>query len=667
MTDTIPDLGTDGATAAAARDRRRVPLADLGLAPENVRFGDEPDDAVPELAATLRAAGQLEALTVRPGRRKEKSWMVLNGRRRLYAFGHLRDTGLIGDDFAVDVVVETDAARQAAAAVLTNQSLPVHVADVVVAIGRSLKAKLSVEAIARALGYAPLEVRRLAALSGLHVDALAALKAGKLTLKQARLLARLSDRATQGEIARQATAGYGVAEWRIAEMLDEGRTTVRDRRFALVGAARYTAAGGRTESDLFGERPNSLLDPEILLALWSERAERLAADLARDGLTVRVSVDSRPEPPDGLDELGWRYGLDLDETAQSAWRDAQAEANAAGEALAGLDVSDDAAETALGAWLVARIAAAQASEPGRNATCIVVVPGDRAPLDVRVYAPPFVQDQEANGPAAANAPPNPSAQTSIPVTPVAVAPAAEVEGVNHALHEVRTDTATRALIRAIADDPSTALVALIARLFDVLVLSRGLAKGSGALTVGAAAYGRPRAPVIEALDGEVRARLAKRRAVWERSEQSVIGWIEGLPHGEKMATLAELVALSLDLREERTTALRAGARAEAAELAALCGADVTLYWTPDEPFLRAHSKPQLIAMLETMGAEDDRARTLKKDELVAFVAEQAAARGWAPGNLSWSATTEAEFLSNEHKAEPRAPDSSAAHLELLSA
>jgi len=40
-------------------------------------------------------------------------------------------------------------------------------------------------------------------------------------------------------------------------------------------------------------------------------------------------------------------------------------------------------------------------------------------------------------------------------------------------------------------------------------------------------------------------------------------------------------------------------------------------------------------MLETMGAEDERARTLKKDELVDWVAEQVAARTWAPASLSW--------------------------------
>src|SRR5687768_18233686 len=44
-----------------------------------------------------------------------------------------------------------------------------------------------------ALGYGELDVRRLAALSDLHPKALEALKAGRCTLRQAKLLARLRD------------------------------------------------------------------------------------------------------------------------------------------------------------------------------------------------------------------------------------------------------------------------------------------------------------------------------------------------------------------------------------------------------------------------------------------------------------------------------------------
>jgi ParB family chromosome partitioning protein len=219
---------------------------------------------------------------------------------------------------------------------------------------------------------------------------------------------------------------------------------------------------------------------------------------------------------------------------------------------------------------------------------------------------------------------------------VAVAPRPELEDVGHALHEVRTDTATRALIRALADDPGAALTALVARLFSVLVLHQGRGRGGGALTLDGEAYGRRGVAPIETLDGDVRRRLADRRAAWERSELSPIAWVAGLPHGEKMALLAEVVALSLDLREERTTQVRRGARGEAVEIAVLCQADVTLHWTPDETFLAAHPKAKLLDMLDAMGAGETRAGACKKDELVSLVAEGAAERAWAPAYLSWA-------------------------------
>lgn len=636
MTD-VHDTQTQA--VAPARVRKTYLLRDLDVAPENMRFGEPLDDEIPQLAATIRAAGLLQPLTVRPGRRKEKAAMALDGRRRLLALGLLLAEGAVGEDYEVDVFEETDPGRQAAAVLLTNTAVPVHIADVIASIGKMLKARLTPPVIATALGYGEIEIRRLAALSGLHAKALQALKLGKLNLRQAKLLARLPDRKEQAEIAEAALQGYGFPEHRVAEALDEGRLTVRDRRFALVGSARYLAGGGRIEADLFGERPDVLLDADLLESLWTERAAALAGPLEAQGLAVHVTAGASPDRPEDLDPFGYAHGVGLDADQLEAWRAARQTARAAGESLAGRDLADPAADEAIAAYVRAQIAADQASEPDRSITAVVLTPGPSVGVEVHCFAPVLSEpEDELDDGEAAAAPIEPIVrETSVEAVPVAAAAVPEVEGVNHALHEVRTDAATRALIRALADDPATALVALIARLFDVLLLRAGRGRGDGASSITAEAYGRPRARVIEALDGEVRRRLADRRSAWQVSGRSVIGWIAELVHGDKMALLAELTALSLDLREERTSSVRRNARAEAAELAALCGADVTLHWTPDEVFLRAHSKAQLLAMLETMDTEDDRARTLKKEELVGFVAERAAERGWAPAYLSWSA------------------------------
>jgi ParB family chromosome partitioning protein len=63
------------------------------------------------------------------------------------------------------------------------------------------------------------------------------------------------------------------------------------------------------------------------------------------------------------------------------------------------------------------------------------------------------------------------------------------EGVSHALHEARTDVATRGLIRDLADHPAAALTVLVAHLFRQLALQQK--DGDSALAILAKATGTP--------------------------------------------------------------------------------------------------------------------------------------------------------------------------------
>ena len=210
------------------------------------------------------------------------------------------------------------------------------------------------------------------------------------------------------------------------------------------------------------------------------------------------------------------------------------------------------------------------------------------------------------------------------------------------MHETRTDVATRGLIRDLADDPGAALTVLVAQLFKQLALHSAGSLDAAALQISGVRYSRGSMSPIPALDGEVRDRLDARRAAYKASGLRPITWVETLAHGEKMALMAELTAVSLNLREARTSMIRHAARAEAAEIAALCGADISAHWTPDAAYLAVHSKKQLLALLVEIGVEDDRAKVLKKDDLVAFVAECAAERQWAPAALAWDRGVEVE-------------------------
>ena len=624
---------------------RIVRLGDLGIARENLRYGEPPDDDIPTLAATLKAAGQLQPVTVRPGRgKKEQPFMALDGRRRRLALAILLEDGEIDEDYPVRTYVETDPARQAAAVLLTNTAVPVHVADVIAAIGRMLKSKLTITAMARALGYDEIEIKRLAALSGVAPAALVALKAGRITLRQTRLLARLPDRQEQEDLAQMTLDGRGFQEWRVSERLDDSRVTTRDRRCALVDPQAYADAGGRTETDLFGELPPVLLDPDILTDVWTHRARGIAAVFEAEGISVHVTAGPEPELPDDLEALGYVYGGSLPAEEMARYR-AQREVFNDRTEKARIALADvehpDVADLAIVDMIHAKIASDQTGCGGRVVTTMVLWPAAEAGVEIRCYTPEEPEIDEEDQDAA----PEAARRTSAPPTyvpPEVDAPEPDTEGVNHALHAVRTDVATRGLIRALADDPGAALTALIARLFTVLVRCAHVMRTDSALAITASGFNPANSRVIEALDGDIRRRLEDRRTAWEASGETVIAWVHGLPHGEKMGLLAELTAISLDVREEKTFSIRRSARAEAAELAALCHADITLHWTPDAPFLQPHSKALLTGMLGTMGAEDERAKTLRKTELVDWVAEQAAQRTWAPAALSWAAPIDAD-------------------------
>lgn len=626
-----------------------VRLGDLDIAPENLRHGEAPDDDIPQLADTIAAAGFLQFPTVRPGRDDEAAYMVLDGRRRLLALRLLRDGGFIDDDHSVEVFIETDRARQAAAVVLTNTAVPVHVADVVAAIGRMLKARLGVKAIARALGYGEIEIRRLAALSALPAVALEALKTGRITLRQARLLARLKDADAQAEMAQAVLEGHGLQEWRIQEQLGEGRITNRDPRCGLVTPELYAAEGGRTEADLFGELPSVLLDPEALTRAWLTRAAAIAAPLEAEGLTVHLSAgDDGPDLPEDLEQLYYAYG-GLSDEATMAYREARDRVQAAAEAVAAVEPetpSDDRAE-ALEAFVRARIAQDQAGAGQRLATVLVLRPSLRTGVELDCYGavetevdPAGSADDEADEvDAAAEAPGRPVARSAY-APPRAEAPTPEVEGVSHVLHATRTDMATRGLIRALADAPEVALTALVARLFGAMAVWPSVGRTEAALAITASTFNPTGGRIIDALDGTVRERIDEHRRAWEASGLTMITWVHAMDLGDRMGLLAELTALSLDLREDRTSLVRKAARTEAAEIADLCDADIARWWTPGGAYLRPHSREQLLTMLEHMGAETDAAARLRKGDLVAWTEDQAKARSWAPDCLSWRLVSE---------------------------
>ena len=72
---------TDVTTTPAAT-QVHVPLQDLALAPENIRFKTPADEGVPQLAETIAAANVVIPLAIRPGRKPFSCcWSRVGSRR----------------------------------------------------------------------------------------------------------------------------------------------------------------------------------------------------------------------------------------------------------------------------------------------------------------------------------------------------------------------------------------------------------------------------------------------------------------------------------------------------------------------------------------------------------------------------------------------------------
>ena len=638
--ETVPVSEAATPAAPTTSELRYVALRDLAVAPENPRAREPADVGIPRLAETIKAVGLLVPLLVRAGtKQNEKPAMAIDGRRRLLGLDVLVKSGAATEDYQVPVIFSVNKATRAAAAVVANEErVPIHVADVIVAIGKLRKQRYSVADVAAALAYDEADIRRLQALSELDRAALKALKDNCISLRQARMLARVPDKAAQRQLAEHALVHGALSDYLLERQLSE-RVDETDDRLALVGLEAYRAGGGRIEGDLFGELPDVLRDPAVLQDLWQARAQPVADGLAGDGLKVFFAAGRGFGAPEGFERPGYVYAPQLTDSAREALAKARSARTSAQATVERCDLTSDAAAAVLLDYARALRDEVAAPSPNRQVSGVALFADGRHGIAAEFFLteavvdPDAGADEEGEDEAEDLGAVDPHTRRNLIEVPQADV---DVEGRSNVLHEAQTDVATRGLIRDLADNPGAALTAIVAHLFKHLVLQRDRDEES-ALRIRSEGYSRVGYKPIDALDGEVRRRLTAHKAVYAESGLRPIPWVETLAHGEKMGLLAELVAISLNLREARTANIRHSARAEAAELAELCGYDISQHWTPDEPYLAVHSKKQLLEVLDEMKADDARAAGLKKDQLVAFTGEAAAERMFAPAVLAWTA------------------------------
>lgn len=618
-------------------DTRYVPLSSLGVATENVRYGQPADANVPDLAETLLAAGNVVAIICRPGQKGEPEFCALDGRRRYLGFKLLEESGRIPSDHPVQISILTDPAQIAAATILTNSERePLSELDLVNAIAkiRAGRRKMSAEQVATALGYPVTEIRRLQGVASLPQEALDALAQGKLRMAAAREMVRLATPEEQLEYTRRALIGHDIVR-EIRSLHTNGATDLSDRRLRLVTLPGYIAAGGRVTQDLFGELPDRLDDPEILQNAWAERMQPLVDRLTNDGALVSlISSFNWWRGPEGTEKVHRPNKPEPDLAEAIAAADAQYlqvvnTFHATDDATPAPSISDEM----LTAHLDALLHVFNTISGGREIGAVEIFPDKDFGANYTFYARVLPVEESDDTDDSQDDDTTCDRATEREVAVAVPDQVVETEDFSHKLHSTYTDLATRGLIVAVADDPTTALVFNIATLFTQVAFT-GWEVRERASCMKAERYdfkGRPE------LDGQIIARIEERKTAYKASGLRPIPWVASLSHGERMALMAELTALTINLHEGRTDQINKGARAEAAELAEMTGYSFTNYATPDLDFYAAHKKSSLLEFIEEMNGDTATAATLKKDDLAVYTAELSAQMQWAPSALSLQA------------------------------
>ena len=260
-----------------APQTRLVALDMLYLHPLNPRQ-EPPEAEIEALAASIKAVGLLQNLSgfadhqirFRLGHQdgNPDHIGIVAGGRRLRAIQLLATRGDWADPVPVNITPDADLAGQwAGAENETQRGLPV--VDRITAYGQMRDKGHTIEAIAAAFTTPISDVRRLLALAILPEEALAALRADKISLGIAKALTTARSAEDQDAALRSALAGRD--DWSIKNMLRKDTISSTDRMAKYLGLQAYHDAGGTSTTDLF-EDAVILHDAALLTELATAKA-----------------------------------------------------------------------------------------------------------------------------------------------------------------------------------------------------------------------------------------------------------------------------------------------------------------------------------------------------------------------------------------------------------
>ncbi|MCR6658016.1 MAG: ParB/RepB/Spo0J family partition protein [Asticcacaulis sp.] len=525
-------------------------LLQLAVAPENIRAGDDVDSEIDELAETL-LAGQIQPLLVRAGGEKcLKDWLILDGRRRFLAYELLWQDGRIDNEFSIDCILCETPEEIAAAAIVANSArLEITKADYLLAVHRLMSQFKTPEEIGRILGVDAGAVRQVARLGSLDKVFLQAFKEDRISLKGLKQIARLKDADALSELKQRLEGDGEIHDYQLPDAT-RSALTAQSRLLDVFSLEDYTAAGGRIESDLFGELPDQLLDGQIAFDRWMAATQPIAGLLAEQGLQVHHMVVTAGDPP-GTVALDYNYDsgstyperMDTDNAIES-FKPSLTAALAANDRAAYIEALKDQALKRLDhAKVVAQpqapVAAVVTFSQYNGLT--IKFYADQAEYKARLKAKQTAPDAPAIRNSLVNRLKLPHARTRV-----------DVQSYGTLLHQKVTSIAGKALACELAANPTAALDTQISAQFQQCLLhsynsdsTTNLLK----LSVG-------RIISLQRIDADdIRRPLVDRLKAW-RDQYTASGlypfeWVQSLDMTAKLELLALITALQVDTFEQK--------------------------------------------------------------------------------------------------------------------
>lgn len=451
-----------------------VPLSALSI-DERANVRKTGRGAEPHFVGSIRAKGVIEPLTVRPN---GKGYKVVNGGKRLAALQFLAEekdataNGIaVTSEYPVPVVIrdESDADARDTSLITNIVRADMHPADECEAFADLHKngKGLSVKEIAIRYGIDEKRVRqRLALGAQLSQSVRDAWRENKIDNADAQAFTLAPDHKAQDAVLTKllkSEHGFDADEIRQAFKIDEDI----GKMLEFVGIDAYEARGGRVTRDLFGTN-HQASDHKLVKAMTAEKLDAIAEKLVKEDGWAWAEV-----VPDTNSK--WQYGrLSY---KQSPTREERALMDELQHLLESDTLSDDeyrkleAEHDAIEAAVIAR-----SFKPDHKAKsgCFVAFGWRGLEIDYGRTRPEDKKKIEAQERAAERKKKNKDADgKKEPANPVLS---------NAVMHRL-SDQLTKAATKALVNDPSLALAAILA----------GFASGGDVVTVKSGGY-NPRAP-----------------------------------------------------------------------------------------------------------------------------------------------------------------------------